>query len=99
MTGSTLSWCQTQEGAAGVAAVTVRAMDVADLEYELPPALIAQHPPPRRDDSRLLIYDRASGDVRHRGFAELAEELHGELVVVNDTRVVPARLPTTSRRG
>ena len=74
-------------------------MDVADLEYELPPALIAQHPPPRRDDSRLLVYDRASGDVRHRGFAELAEELHGELVVVNDTRVVPARIAIASPRG
>ena len=74
-------------------------MDVADLEYELPPALIAQHPPPRRDDSRLLVYDRASGDVRHRGFAELAEELHGELVVVNDTRVVRARIPIASPRG
>jgi S-adenosylmethionine:tRNA ribosyltransferase-isomerase len=74
-------------------------MDVADLAYELPPALIAQHPPPRRDDSRLLVYDRASGDVRHRGFAELAEELHGELVVVNDTRVVPARIPIASPRG
>jgi S-adenosylmethionine:tRNA ribosyltransferase-isomerase len=74
-------------------------MDVADLAYELPPALIAQHPPPRRDDSRLLVYDRASGDVRHRGFAELAEELHGELIVVNDTRVVPARIPIASPRG
>jgi len=74
-------------------------MDVADLEYELPPALIAQRPPVRRDDSRLLVYDRASGDVRHRGFAELAEELHGELVVVNDTRVVPARIPIASPRG
>jgi S-adenosylmethionine:tRNA ribosyltransferase-isomerase len=74
-------------------------MEVADLEYELPPTLIAQHPPPRRDDSRLLVYDRASGDVRHRGFAELVEELHGELVVVNDTRVVPARIPIASPRG
>jgi S-adenosylmethionine:tRNA ribosyltransferase-isomerase len=74
-------------------------MDVADLAYELPPALIAQHPPPRRDDSRLLVYDRASGDVRHRGFAELAEELRGELIVVNDTRVVPARIPIASPRG
>jgi S-adenosylmethionine:tRNA ribosyltransferase-isomerase len=74
-------------------------MDVADLEYELPLGLIAQHPPPRRDDSRLLVYDRASGDVRHRGFGELAEELHDELVVVNDTRVVPARIPIASPRG
>src|SRR4051794_27046303 len=74
-------------------------MDVADLGYELPPQLIAQHPPPRRDDSRLLVYDRATGAVRHRGFAELPEELHAELVVVNDTRVVPARIPIASPRG
>jgi S-adenosylmethionine:tRNA ribosyltransferase-isomerase len=74
-------------------------MDVADLEYELPPELIAQHPPARRGDSRLLVYDRASGEVRHRRFAELPVELRGELVVVNDTRVVPARIPISSPRG
>ena len=74
-------------------------MDVADLDYELPQALIAQRPPPRRDESRLLVYERASGAVRHRRFADLPEELHGELVVVNDTRVVPARIPIVSPRG
>ena len=74
-------------------------MDVADLDYELPPELIAQHPPARRGDSRLLVYDRASGGVRHRRFAELPVELRGELVVVNDTRVVPARIPISSPRG
>jgi len=74
-------------------------MDVADLDYELPPALVAQHPPPRRDGSRLLVYDRATGAVRHRRFAELPEELHGELVVVNDTRVVPARIRIEQPRG
>jgi len=74
-------------------------VDVADLDYELPQALIAQRPPPRRDESRLLVYERASGAVRHRRFAELPEELHGELVVVNDTRVVPARIPIASPRG
>ncbi len=63
-----------------------------ELDYALPPELIAQYPAERRDGSRLLVYDRASGAVRHRRFAELAEELNGELVVVNDTRVVPARL-------
>ena len=62
------------------------------LEYSLPQELIAQHPAERRDESRLLVFDRASGDVRHRVFRELPEELSGELVVVNDTRVVPARL-------
>jgi S-adenosylmethionine:tRNA ribosyltransferase-isomerase len=54
--------------------------------------LIAQHPAERRDESRLLVFDRRSGDVRHRHFRELLEELSNELVVVNDTRVVPARL-------
>jgi S-adenosylmethionine:tRNA ribosyltransferase-isomerase len=67
-------------------------MKRSQLEYALPPELIAQHPAQRRDGSRLLVYDRATGDVRHRFFWELPDELRGELVVVNDTRVVPARL-------
>jgi S-adenosylmethionine:tRNA ribosyltransferase-isomerase len=67
-------------------------MKRAELEYSLPPELIAQHPTERRDDSRLLVLERASGEVRHRRFRELPDELAGELVVVNDTRVVPARL-------
>src|SRR6476661_5824814 len=74
-------------------------MDVAELDYVLPDELVAQHPAARRDGSRLLVYERASGAVRHRRFAELPEELHGELVVVNDTRVVPARIPIGSPRG
>jgi S-adenosylmethionine:tRNA ribosyltransferase-isomerase len=67
-------------------------MDTAQLEYQLPPELIAQRPAERRDESRLLVFDRATGDVRHRRFSELTEELDGELVVINDTRVIPARL-------
>ena len=68
-------------------------MDTSALEYELPQELIAQRPAERRDESRLLVYDRATGDVRHRRFSELPEELaSGELVVVNETRVIPARL-------
>jgi S-adenosylmethionine:tRNA ribosyltransferase-isomerase len=67
-------------------------MDTAALEYELPSELIAQRPVERRDESRLLVYERATGDVRHRRFSELAEELSGDLVVVNETRVIPARL-------
>ena len=67
-------------------------MKRSELEYSLPEELIAQHPAERRDESRLLVYERQSGDVRHRRFRELPEELSGELVVVNDTRVVPARL-------
>jgi S-adenosylmethionine:tRNA ribosyltransferase-isomerase len=67
-------------------------MLLRELDYELPPELIAQRPLEQRDDSRLLVYERSSGEVRQRRFRELPEELHGELVVVNDTRVVPARL-------
>jgi S-adenosylmethionine:tRNA ribosyltransferase-isomerase len=74
-------------------------MDLDELDYELPPELIAQHPAERRDASRLLVYKRETGVVRHRTFAELPEELHGELVVVNDTRVVPARIRIESPRG
>jgi S-adenosylmethionine:tRNA ribosyltransferase-isomerase len=68
-------------------------MRTAELDYDLPPELIAQRPLERRDDSRLLVHERATGQVRHRRFADLAAELpEGSLVVVNDTRVVPARL-------
>ncbi len=68
-------------------------MDTSALEYELPPELIAQRPAERRDESRLLVYDRSTGDVRHRRFSELPKELaQDELVVVNETRVLPARL-------
>jgi len=74
-------------------------MELSELDYELPPELIAQHPAARRDESRLLVHDRETGAVRHRRFADLPEELRGELVVVNDTRVVPARIPIESPRG
>src|SRR5262245_63748894 len=67
-------------------------METKELDYDLPQELIAQRPPARREASRLLVYRRATGEVRHRRFADLPEELGGELVVVNDTRVVPARL-------
>jgi S-adenosylmethionine:tRNA ribosyltransferase-isomerase len=74
-------------------------MDSSELDYDLPPELIAQQPAERRDGSRLLVYERATGVVRHRTFAQLPEELNGELVVVNDTRVIPARIPIASPRG
>ncbi len=68
-------------------------MKTSELDYDLPPELIAQRPLARRDDSRLLVYERAGGGVRHRRFRDLPAELPpGTLVVVNDTRVVPARL-------
>jgi len=74
-------------------------MQTTELDYELPPELIAQRPLDRRDESRLLVFDRASGEVRHRGFGDLTGELRDELVVVNDTRVVPARIPILEPKG
>jgi S-adenosylmethionine:tRNA ribosyltransferase-isomerase len=74
-------------------------MDTSELDYDLPSELIAQHPPERRDASRLLVYDRSTADVRHRRFTELPEELSGQLAVVNDTRVVPARIRIERPKG
>jgi S-adenosylmethionine:tRNA ribosyltransferase-isomerase len=74
-------------------------MEASVLDYDLPPELIAQQPAGRRDSSRLLVHDRASGAVRHRVFADLPDELSGELAVVNDTRVVPARIRLERPKG
>ena len=74
-------------------------METSELDYVLPPELIAQRPAERRDESRLLVFERAGGAVRHRRFADLPHELEGALVVVNDTRVVPARIPIAAPRG
>jgi S-adenosylmethionine:tRNA ribosyltransferase-isomerase len=74
-------------------------MKRSELEYTLPRELVAQRPAKRRDESRLLVHDRASGETRHRRFHELQEELGDELLVVNDTRVVPARLRLRRETG
>ncbi len=74
-------------------------MKSSELDYELPPELIAQHPAERRDASRLLVYDRSRGEVRHQTFDELPAEAGEYLVVVNDSRVVPARIPIDRPRG
>src|SRR6266568_8570074 len=75
-------------------------MKLSELDYALPHELIAQHPLERRDESRLLVYDRASRAVRHRLFSRLPDELvPDELVVVNDTRVLPARIRIERPRG
>jgi S-adenosylmethionine:tRNA ribosyltransferase-isomerase len=73
-------------------------MDAHELDYDLPPELIAQHPAERRDESRLLVYSRATGEVRHQVFRELPS-LVDALAVVNDTRVVPARIPIDQPKG
>jgi S-adenosylmethionine:tRNA ribosyltransferase-isomerase len=64
-----------------------------DFDYTLPPELIAQQPLPKRDDSRLLVVDRATGHLTHARFSQLPSYLQeGDLLVVNDSRVLPARL-------
>lgn len=63
------------------------------LDYDLPPHLIAQEPAPDRDAARLLVLDRAAGTLAHHYFRDLSELLSpGDLLVLNDTRVLPARL-------
>jgi S-adenosylmethionine:tRNA ribosyltransferase-isomerase len=65
----------------------------ADFDYELPPELIAQKPMPARDQSRLCVLDRESGQIAHRRFPDLLEYLKtGDVLVLNDSRVIPARL-------
>ena len=68
-------------------------MQVKDFTYELPQELIAQYPLEPRDHSRLLVVDKNTGTIEHRYFYDLCEYLrHDDLLVFNDTRVIPARL-------
>lgn len=68
-------------------------MRTDDFDYELPSGLIAQRPAEPRDACRLLVVDRASGQIDHRTFRDVLDYLHpGDVLVVNETRVLPARL-------
>jgi S-adenosylmethionine:tRNA ribosyltransferase-isomerase len=68
-------------------------MKKSDFYYELPPELIAQTPGERRDGSRLMCLDKSSGEISHRRFYELPKLLRpGDCLVLNDSRVLPARL-------
>ena len=70
-----------------------RGVSTADFDYELPPGRIAKYPVGRRSDSRLMVLSRSTGAVEHRRFRDLPELMEpGDLLVVNDTRVFPARL-------
>jgi S-adenosylmethionine:tRNA ribosyltransferase-isomerase len=68
-------------------------MELSEFDFDLPPELIAQRPPKRRDAARMLLLDRKSGATEDRHFRDLPALLRGdELVVLNNTRVLPARL-------
>ena len=67
-------------------------MRTSDFDYDLPDELIAQRPPERRGESRMMVIDRASGTIEHRQFAEFPDFVSkNDLLVMNDTRVVAAR--------
>lgn len=71
-------------------------MNLKDFYYELPPELIAQDPLENRSDSRLMVLDRTTGKVEHRVFSDILEYLNpGDCLVINDTKVIPARLMGT----
>ncbi len=70
------------------------------LEYDLPDELVAQHPSERRGGSRLLTVERETGNIGHACFGSLGDHLaSGDLLVINDTRVVPARVEARKRPG
>ena len=72
----------------------------SDFYYELPPELIAQTPAEPRDCSRLLVYDRATDKIEHRIFRDICQYLRkGDVLVVNNTKVLPARLYARTEHG
>src|SRR5215204_2388568 len=68
-------------------------LPTAAYDYQLPTELIAQYPANQRDESRLMVLDRAQGAIEHRHFRDIAEYIRaGDALVLNETRVFPARL-------
>ncbi|MCK5147731.1 tRNA preQ1(34) S-adenosylmethionine ribosyltransferase-isomerase QueA [bacterium] len=68
-------------------------MKLSDFHYDVPEGFIAQHPPEKRGDSRLLVVDANSDEIFHRQFSDLLDYLdEGDVLVVNETKVFPARL-------
>jgi S-adenosylmethionine:tRNA ribosyltransferase-isomerase len=75
-------------------------MRTVDFDFILPPGLIAQHPAARRDESRLLVLHRGNGRIEHRNFREVVEFFRaGDLLVLNNSRVIPARLRGRNARS
>ena len=68
-------------------------MHIQEFDYDLPPELVAQHPAEKRDHSRLMVLHRLDRRIEHRLFFEITDYLHdGDVLVLNDARVIPARL-------
>ena len=75
-------------------------MKTSDFDYELPTELIAQHPAEKRDHSRLLVMDKHTGAVEHHVFKDIVNYLHaGDVLVINNTKVIPARIFGTKEGG
>ena len=75
-------------------------LHLRDFDYDLPSERIAQHPPAQRDRSRLMVLRRSGGAVEHRQFADLPALLgEGDLLVLNDTRVIPAKFSCRRKTG
>lgn len=73
--------------------MVLKSWRVSDFDYDLPEALIAQTPVEPRDSSRLLVVDRQTGELQHRHFSDILNFIQpGDLLVANDTKVIPARL-------
>ncbi len=80
-----------------MAPIPGKPLRVSDFDYDLPPELIAQHPLPHRDDSRMMVVDRSSGEIQHGRFRDFAGFMNaGDLLILNDTKVIPARIWGTS---
>jgi S-adenosylmethionine:tRNA ribosyltransferase-isomerase len=80
--------------------VTIGGLTTADYDFVLPPERIAQFPPDKRDESRLLVVDRATGSLAHRRFRDLSEMIPaGDAIVLNTSRVIKARLIGTRDNG
>jgi len=75
-------------------------MHIKEFDYDLPPGLIAQYPADNRDHSRLMVLDRHKSTIEHKSFFEIADYLkRGDVLVLNDTKVIPARLEGKKQTG
>lgn len=75
-------------------------MKVADFDYNLPEELIAQTPIGKRDASRLMVLDREKNEIEHKTFTDVIDYLNpGDCLVINDTKVIPARLYRKEKNG